>query len=48
MIHATCKNARNVDASPSYLMAILLNAFIHAKNLSKALLMRLYAFLSSL
>jgi len=38
MMHATYMKARNVDASLSYLMVILLNDFSHAKNLSTALL----------
>ncbi len=47
-MHAICMNPRNVDASLSYLMDNLLNDVIHAKNLSTALLMLLYDFLSSL
>ncbi|MEM2708330.1 MAG: hypothetical protein QW534_01650 [Candidatus Methanomethylicia archaeon] len=41
-------NSRNVDASLSYIMVILLNDVIHEKNLSTALLMLLYDFLSNL
>lgn len=47
-MHATCINARNVDASLSYIMVILLNDTSYVKNLSTALLMLLYTFLSSL
>jgi len=47
-MHATCMSARNVEASLSYLMVILLRDFSRAKNLSTTLLTRLYSSSSNL